>query len=199
MNAFIKKNETHYYNEVRSLAFRYNKGPSGGPGGSNNLLEISNFEMQIIPNFYCFYRETLPRRSVLFLKVQNFCSRRRFLRKIGKALKQNYVITEKKYFLKRAIDYNSKNIIYLAHDVWSAEILSKVGKPFIMAYHQQGSRVVEKQSFGVQVTSDMISSVKESEKFAFLPAQKVIFTSKGAKNSFLETSPLSEDELSYID
>ncbi|MDH6062502.1 glycosyltransferase [Umezakia ovalisporum] len=180
------------------MAFRYNKGPSGGPGGSNALLEISNAQMHIIPNFICFYRETFPITNSLAYRVYRRFFNRKGLKKIFTFLEKQY-FSEEQYFIKQAIRSDSYPVIYIAHDVWSAEQLSKQNKPFIMAYHQQGSLVAEHESFGGKITDEFISWVRKVEHSAFLSAKKVIFTSMGARKSFLETSPLCKEDLAHIE
>jgi glycosyltransferase involved in cell wall biosynthesis len=181
------------YKEVRSLAFRYNKGPSGGPGGSNSLIELWNERYKIIPNLKCFYREPFFRNKILskIFKYLNIISR--IILKIELIEK----LEERKY-IRRSLASSSKSVLFLVHDVWTCRQLFQRGKEYILIYHQQGSTVEEAKSLGRKLSNSEEKEMVKTERIAFLNAKKVVFTAEGALKSYMKTSKLKRSELEKI-
>lgn len=87
--------------------------------------------------------------------------------------------------------------IFICHDIGSAVGAYRIGCPYYLIYHQQGSFVHERESFGESLSDIEKSIIYTYENIAFLNAQKVFFPSLGAKKSFYETSKIKFDNINF--
>lgn len=77
---------------------------------------------------------------------------------------------------------------FICHDIGSAAAAHMCGFPYTLIYHQQGSFIHERISFGEVLNEAEIHIMNSVEKIAFEHADKVYFPSMGAKNSFIKTT-----------
>lgn len=173
--------------EIRSLAFRHNKGPTGGPAGSNALLDIYNSKFHIIPNLKCFYRKEFSNNTMLYNWVLSRKKGSEFVDRLDQLR-----------FLKNCLANSNKKTLFIAHDVWSAYQLAKRKLTYILSYHQQGSLVEELPSLGQYLSEKRIKKIIKMEKKAFLNASKIMFTSKGSLKSFLKTTKQTSADIDKI-
>lgn len=174
---------------IVSIAYRYNKGPSGGPGGSNSLLEIYNNKYLMIDNMYFVYKPRILRFG-LISKVNSI---------LIKILRLDLLEWfEKNTYNKEVLKYKQMNTIYIAHDVYSGYLCHQKNLKFLLVYHQQGSLLAEKRSFGVYVPTKIINKYNRLEEVSFRNSLVNVFTSLGSKESYIETSLLSHETKTYI-
>lgn len=173
--------------EIRSIAFRPNRGPTGGPGGSNALLEIYNSRFQTIPNLKCFYKKPFTKNEKLYNWVLSRKNGVEFVTKL-----------EENCFLRNCIMGSNKKTLFIAHDVWSAYQLARKNLRYILSYHQQGSLVEELPSLGQYLDNEKIEELIKMEKKAFLDASKIMFTSEGSLRSFIKTTRQSPKDIDKI-
>lgn len=175
--------------KIVSIAYRYNKGPSGGPGGSNSLLEIYNYKYQIIDNMQFVYKTKILVNGLI--------------RKINTILRKVLIIDfiewfEKTSYKKEVMKHQTNNTVYIAHDVYSGYLCHHKKLKFLLVYHQQGSLVAEQRSFGSKVPTKIINKYNRLEEISFRNSISNIFTSLGSKESYIETSLLSPETKTYI-
>jgi glycosyltransferase involved in cell wall biosynthesis len=174
MNEYVLRNPS-----VRSLAFRYNMGPSGGPGGVNALLQIYNGAYKIIPSLTCHFQ---PRIA---------CDPEA---RLTPAMRQRL---ELQRFLDQAVAPDA-NTLYIAHDPCTALHLNQRRRPYALVYHQQGSFVSEARSFGINLAPATEENSVRMERGAFGGARKIAFPSRGARDEYMRTSLLKPDEIGRI-
>lgn len=79
---------------------------------------------------------------------------------------------------------------FVCHDIGSAAAAHMCGFPFTLIYHQQGSFIHERTSFGEALNDAERHIMNTFEKIAFEQADRVYFPSDGAKNAFLATTTI---------
>jgi|GEM_PF-6605986 len=77
---------------------------------------------------------------------------------------------------------------FVCHDIGSAAAAHMCGFPFTLIYHQQGSFVHERTSFGETLNEAERHIMNTFERIAFEEADRVYFPSNGAKKAFIETT-----------
>lgn len=136
---------------------RDNKGATGGPGGVLFMLKcLLGTDIEGIP---CEYR---------FNSI-----------KFGRRFKGSL----NSFFFKLKCRFE-KDIYYVAHDIEAGAILSDMGKPYSLVYHNQGPIVQEKINFGRQLSDKDIRKWSDIERKAFVNARSLHFPSSGAAEMF---------------
>ena len=157
-------------------AFRENKGASGGPGGINSLIEMN---LKNNNNYKFVFRENHSKNNITIFNITNYMS--------SKLFKINLVDKLALKIYKKNLSMIDPKLI-VAHDIDTAIIALKLSIRYILVYHQQGSLKSEYQSLSNKKPS-LISRYKYDfkENLAFLNAKKIVFPSKGALKTYLET------------
>lgn len=78
--------------------------------------------------------------------------------------------------------------VYITHEYGTAFALSVLGKKYVLVLHSQGPRVEEKLKLGENLSFMAKKIINHCEKTAIKNATKVYFPSKGAENSFFNSS-----------
>ncbi len=166
-----------------SLAYRENKGATGGPGGVNYLLMICNDKYKLIKDIIFIFKN----EELLKSKLELFFLR--IIKKIKKTIKaDNYSIPfEHKVFIKSLIGKHG-NSLYVSHDPISSFLLLTQGKNCITVYHQQGSLYNEYLSFGGKKNDTLKSYYTMIEKEIIDKSKYIVFPSKGAREAFIDTT-----------
>ena len=87
-----------------------------------------------------------------------------------------------------------KKRLFICHDMGTAYACYLNKQPYILVYHQQGSLINEKQSFGTTLSERDKLLDNHVEKIVFENALEVYFPSLGAKDSFLKTTTVVIEE-----
>lgn len=77
---------------------------------------------------------------------------------------------------------------FFCHDIGTAAAASFFGYKFTLMYHNQGSFINERTSFGEELNATERYLFNHYEKAAFEGADRVYFPSKGAKDAFFATT-----------
>lgn len=117
--------------KVVFCTLRNNKGATGGPGGVLFMLKeyINSPQDELLQIQYRFNT-------------------------ISKNLKGCAYYLNRLFFILRVIF--EKNVYYIAHDIDSAYLLSRLHKKYSLVYHQQGPLVQELKNFGNNLSPDKI-------------------------------------------
>lgn len=144
--------------KVIFLANRLNKGPIGGPAGVLYLQE------HILGRHFC-----------------------------GIPCEFHYMEKENKNLLESATALVNKcqkdiaSAYFIVNDMETAYVLAQQGADYSLIFHQQGSIIDEKISFGLQLPPQEVDRLKKMEKMAFVSARTVHFPSNGAKEMFFSS------------
>lgn len=83
---------------------------------------------------------------------------------------------------------NNRQFFFVCHDIGSAVGAYNAGFPYILIYHQQGAFYYERESFGECLNEQEKLIINKYENIAFNNAIRVYFPSKGASDSFKNTT-----------
>jgi len=167
-----------------SIAYRENKGATGGPGGVNYLLKKCNAEHQIFDSSEFIFKPKCIVKSTSYIFA--------ITKKIKNIFLVNRIITrEHKDFIDNTIA-KYLSTVYICHDLISAFLVLNRNKKCVLVYHQQGSMYHEHLSFGGEQKPKLQHIYSKIETFVIEKSELVIFPSSGALNAFLTTSLINE-------
>lgn len=158
--------------KVIFCTLRNNRGATGGPGGVLFMLK------EYINS---------PKDEPLQFKYR--------FNSISRNLKGYAYYLNRLLFVFKAMF--ERNAYYIAHDIDSAYLLSKLHKPYSLVYHQQGPSVQELINFGNNLSPEIIKKIQHKEKKAFTKAYSIHFPSYGAETMYFtnEYKSCSKDEV----
>lgn len=169
----------------------YRKKPEGAAtGGPNGVLAV---KQSLLGNMYrgLYLRYAyepkvweLPETLALFAKQQRLGTMTKNLLSAYHFVQNSLQASLPKPFSARP------GAVYhlICHDIGSAAAAHMNGMPFTLIYHQQGSFVHERTSFGEQLNEAERYLMNTFEKLAFEKADRVYFPSAGAKEAFCSTT-----------
>jgi len=171
-----------------SVAFRFNKGATGGPGGVNYMVGQCA-RSRGAKSLRCYFRPELPK---IINKVLNYANRHA-LRFTGIPIAEylfNFVFILTIVALKRKASY-------IIHDPVSSCIASLLRIRFSQVYHHQGSLYDEHLSFGGAPSLRLRKLYTWLEKSGFNRARYICFPSKGAVEAYFTTSSLNRSDYGH--
>lgn len=150
--------ENRRIKKVIFLANRLNKGPIGGPAGVLYLQEhILGKDFFDVPSEFYYNEKETKDLMESATALVNRC--------------------------KKDID----SAYFIVHDVETGYVLAQLGADYSLVFHQQGSVMDEKISFGLRLPPAEVNKFKRIEKGAFCGARSVHFPSNGAKEMFFSS------------
>lgn len=169
----------------------YRPKPKGvAAGGPNGVLAVQQRLIgEIYRGFYLRYRFepanlTLPELWTRWIKEQQLATMSRNLLAAHWYVQHDLAKTLPQAFSTRpGAVYH-----FVCHDIGSAAAAHMCGFPFTLIYHQQGSFIHERTSFGEALNETERYLMNTFEKLAFEQADRVYFPSDGAKEAFLDTT-----------
>lgn len=180
------------YDNIEFVNIAYRPEPERATGGPNGVVktvqECFGIKYKGFMQRYIYEPKNivLPENYIKFFKEN----------KIGTMTKK---LVEAEYYMTNCLYKNlpiknfqgTKNqYIFICHDIGSAVGAYRIGCPYYLVYHQQGSFVHERESFG-ETLSDIEKDIMNTyENIAFQNAQKIFFPSLGAQKSFCETTSI---------
>ncbi len=160
---------------VSCIAFRKDKGPSGGPGGVLHVMKrLLNDEYDNISFEYYFMPDRLPGWIFFLGHLLGILGFRK--ENIWAALYATIFLAPK------------KSALYIVHDIGTATGLAIMGKKYLLVYHQQGTPYAEIRSFRAKRSLRYKIGLTIIEKIIFSKAYAVAFPSQGALDLLKETS-----------
>ena len=152
------------------MAYRNNKGATGGPGGVLCLQKkLLGTEYQDIPLVY------------KFKNTRRFFSR----------LKGLYLGAFIQVFTRESFKLGN---YYICNDIGTAFALACLHKKYSLIYHNQGPILEENHNFKTILTPRQKKRLLTVEKYAFKNAKSVHFPSKGAEDMFFNSPFRSIDK-----
>lgn len=167
-----------------TLAFRWRKKSTAGPGYAVYAIEVLNRQLEVIQDLKCFYRDYLYEGFIgrCINKLQAFLGK--FVPASAADLFANWLFVLK-------IWVRHKRARFIVHEPISAFFLSFLTGRLVIVYHQQGSLYYEYLS-STNYREKRIQKLLYTtiEKVAFNRAQRIYFPSHGAIDAFFLTSNL---------
>lgn len=177
--------------ELAIINFAYRPAPLGSAtGGPNGVMkvqqELLGASYRGVPLYY-FYEprglklppmwQTWAKNQQLKTMGRNILSAHNFVQN----LMGNFVPHQ---FLARS----GTGFHFFCHDIGTAAAASFFGYKFTLMYHNQGSFINERTSFGEELNAAERYLFNHYEKVAFENAERVYFPSRGAQEAFFATT-----------
>lgn len=160
---------------VTCIAFRKDRGPTGGPGGVLHIMKrVLGSDAEGLSFRYLFQPEHLPSWIVFFGRLLGAAGFRT----------DNATAALYAYFFYAKIPSD----IFVVHDVGTAAGLALAKKKYFLIYHQQGTPFAEQQSFRSKKSLRHEIALGYIERLAFGHAKALGFPSHGALKLIEETS-----------
>lgn len=164
-----------------SIAYRLNKGPTGGGGGVNALLQ--DIAQDTDAPVQCFFRETSSG----------------YLERSAEKYGFGYLFYFKCFlFVISTINRVGRDQVIICHDPISAFFASFLNKKSICVYHQQGSMYSEYRSLYGKQNFSLRFVCKSIETILIKKINKFIFPSSGALDAFLQTTDVDDESKKLI-
>ena len=159
-------------------------------GGPNGVLAV---QRSLIGTSYRGFKQRYyfePRKSALPPTWEAWVKKNELATMSRKLLAaHNFVQNSLNARLPRSFQVDNDSLSYfICHDTGAAVGAHLCGYPYSLIYHQQGAFVHERTSFGETLNEQEISIMNYFEKTAFENADRVFFPSKGAQESFFDTT-----------
>ena len=179
--------------EVISCAFRKHEPGKGLTGGPNGVLAT---EREVFGNIYHGMRMRYLFHSV---DVQYPEHLEKALKGLSFMVRINFYAA---YYLEYCINSWSRlskttDFFFVCHDLGFAYGAYLRNCKYVLVWHTQGSMIHERESFGELLSEQDKRMLNRLEEVVFQNAQAVYFPSKGAKESYLETTNINIEKVKF--